>query len=158
MKEEEMKIKAGKPYEELTTEEKALIVDFTEEEHTELKLKYGKRLKHVTVQVDEDERYDYLIVRPKKNILLARAKKKDDLEEANDILIRNCVAAGNMEALEDSTVYTSVLTAIGQLIAGQAAFIAKHRGIFKIVQSCRGNRCHPEKSIWLRHPGQTGRR
>ena len=40
MKEEEMKIKAGKPYEELTTEEKALIVDFTEEEHTELKLKY----------------------------------------------------------------------------------------------------------------------
>lgn len=27
-----MKIKAGKPY-ELTTEEKALIVDFTEEEH-----------------------------------------------------------------------------------------------------------------------------
>ena len=45
MKEEEMKIKAGKPYEELTTEEKALIVDFTEEEHTELKLKYGKRLK-----------------------------------------------------------------------------------------------------------------
>ena len=116
MKEEEMKIKAGKPYEELTTEEKALIVDFTEEEHTELKLKYGKRLKHVTVQVDEDERYDYL---------LAMAKKKDDLEEANDILIRNCVAAGNMEALEDSTVYTSVLTAIGQLIAGQAAFISK---------------------------------
>ena len=101
MKEEEMKIKAGKPYEELTTEEKALIVDFTEEEHT------------------------YLIVRPKKNILLAMAKKKDDLEEANDILIRNCVAAGNMEALEDSTVYTSVLTAIGQLIAGQAAFISK---------------------------------
>ena len=83
MKEEEMKIKAGKPYEELTTEEKALIVDFTEEEHTELKLKYGKRLKHVTVQVDEDERYDYLIVRPKKNILLAMAKKKDDLEEAS---------------------------------------------------------------------------
>ena len=82
MKEEEMKIKAGKPYEEL-------------------------------------------IVRPKKNILLAMAKKKDDLEEANDILIRNCVAAGNMEALEDSTVYTSVLTAIGQLIAGQAAFISK---------------------------------
>ena len=29
MKEEEMKIKAGKPYEELTTEEKSLIVDFT---------------------------------------------------------------------------------------------------------------------------------
>ena len=125
MKEEDKKIKAGKPYEELTAEEKALIVDFKEEEHAELKTKYGKRLKHVTVQVDEDERYDYLIVRPEKNVLLAMARKNDDLEEANDILIRNCVAAGNMAALEDSAVYTSVLTAIGQLIAGQAAFISK---------------------------------
>ena len=71
MKEEDKKIKAGKPYDELTKEEKALIVDFTEEEHAGMKLKYGKRLKHVTVQVDEDERYDYLIVRPNKNILLA---------------------------------------------------------------------------------------
>lgn len=122
---EDKKILAGKPYEELTTEEKALIVDFTQEIHSELKTKYGKRLKHVTVQVDEDERYDFLIIRPNKNILLAMAKKKDDLEEANDILIRNCVAAGDMEALEDSAVYTSVLTAIGQLIAGQAAFISK---------------------------------
>lgn len=122
---EDKKILAGKPYEELTAEEKALIVDFTPEMHSELKTKYGKRLKHVTVQVDEDERYDYLIIRPNKNILLAMAKKKDDLEEANDILIRNCVAAGDMEALEDSAVYTSVLTAIGQLIAGQAAFISK---------------------------------
>ena len=122
---EDKKIKAGKPYEELTAEEKALIVDFKEEEHAELKTKYGKRLKHVTIQVDEDERYDYLIVRPGKNVLLAMAKKREDLEEANDILIRNCVAAGNMEALEDSAVYTSVLTAIGELIAGQAAFISK---------------------------------
>lgn len=122
---ENKKILAGKPYEELTTEERALIVDFTPEEHKEMKEKYGRRLKHVTVQVDEDERYDYLIVRPGKNVLLAMAKKKEDLEEANDILIRNCVAAGNMEALEDSAVYTSVLTAIGELIAGQAAFISK---------------------------------
>lgn len=30
---EDKKIKAGKPYEELTAEEKALIVDFKEEEH-----------------------------------------------------------------------------------------------------------------------------
>ena len=55
---EDKKIKAGKPYEELTAEEKTLIVDFKEEEHAELKTKYGKRLKHVTVQVDEDERYE----------------------------------------------------------------------------------------------------
>ena len=46
MEVEEKKIKTGKPYEELTKEEKALIVDFTEEEHAGMKLKYGKRLKH----------------------------------------------------------------------------------------------------------------
>ena len=105
---EDKKIKAGKPYEELTAEEKALIVDFKEEEHAELKTKYGKRLKYVTVQVDEDERYDYLIVRPSKKHLVGNGEEKGDLEEANDILIRNCVAAGNMKALDDSAVYTSV--------------------------------------------------
>lgn len=41
MEVEEKKIKTGKPYEELTKEEKALIVDFTEEEHAGMKLKYG---------------------------------------------------------------------------------------------------------------------
>lgn len=122
---EDKKIGTGKPYEELTTKERELIVDFTPEDHGKLKTAFGKRLKHVTVQVDTDERYDYLIVRPTKDTLLAVAKKKDDLEAANDILIKNCVKAGNMEAMEDSTVYTSVLTAIGQLIAGQAAFISK---------------------------------
>ena len=48
---ENKKILAGKPYEELTTEERALIVDFTPEEHKEMKEKYGRRLKNVTVQV-----------------------------------------------------------------------------------------------------------
>ena len=122
---ENKRIQAGTPYEELTEEEKKTIVDFTPETHAELKTVFGKRLRHVTVQPDDDERYDYLIVRPNKDILLAIANKKDDLESANEILIKNCVKAGNMEALEDSAVYTSVLTAIGQLIAGQAAFISK---------------------------------
>lgn len=124
MKEED-KIMAGKPYEELTNEEKALICGFTPAEHKELKTLFGKRLKHVTVKPDEDERYDYLIVRPDKNVLLAIANKKNDLEAANDIMIKACVKAGDMQALEDSAVYTSVLKAIGQLISGQAAFISK---------------------------------
>ena len=125
MEVEEKKIKTGKPYEELTKEEKALIVDFTEEEHAGMKLKYGKRLKHVTVQVDEDERYDYLIVRPNKDLILAMAAHKDDLGAANDLLLNNCVKAGDREALEDSAVYTTVLSAISALISGQAAFISK---------------------------------
>ena len=122
---EEKKIQAGKAYEELTDEEKKLISGFTPAEHAELKLKYGKRLRHVSVVIDEDERYDYLIARPNKNIILAMASHREDLDKANDLLINNCVVAGDKEALEDSSVYTTVLLAISEMIKGQAAFIAK---------------------------------
>lgn len=122
---EKKEIRAGKPYEELTDKERALVVGFTSAEHAELKSTYGKRLRHVTVQVDEDERYDYLVVRPDKNLILAMAAHKDDLGAANDLLLNNCVKAGDRQALEDSAVYTTVLSAISELISGQAAFISK---------------------------------
>lgn len=122
---ERKEIQVGKPYEALTDKERELIVGFTPEQHAELKVKYGKRLRHVTVQVDEDERYDYLIVRPNKDLILAMTSHKDDISAANELLINSCVKAGNMEALEDSAVYTTVLSAISELISGQAAFISK---------------------------------
>ena len=122
---EEKKIQAGKAYEELSGEERELISGFTPAEHAELKLKYGKRLRHVSVVVDEDERYDYLIARPNKNVILAMSSHRDDLDKANDLLINSCVVAGDKEALEDSSVYTTVLMAISEMIKGQAAFIAK---------------------------------
>ena len=122
---EKKELKVGKPYEELTEAERKLIVGFSPAEHAELKIKFGKRLRHITVQVDDDERYDYLLVRPNKDLILAMASKKDDLTAANDLLLNNCVKAGDMEALEDSAVYTTVLTAITEMISGQAAFISK---------------------------------
>lgn len=123
MKEE--KIQVGKSYDTLTDEERARIIGFTPQEHAELKHRFGNRLRHVTVEVDEDERYDYLLVRPGKDILLAMAGHKDDVGAANEMLIKNCVKAGCMEALDDSAVYTSVISAIAQLISGQAAFMRK---------------------------------
>ena len=125
MKEEKNMVKTGKAYEALSAEEKALISGFTPVEHAELKARYGKRLRHVTVQIDEDERYDYLVARPTKDVILAMASHRDDLNVANELLINTCVVAGDKEALEDAAVYTAVLTAVGELIQGQAAFISK---------------------------------
>lgn len=122
---EENKIQAGIAYEALSDEEKKAISGFTQAEHAELKARFGKRLRHVKVVVDEDERYDYLLARPSKDVILAMANHRDDLDKANELLINSCVVAGDRQALEDSAVYTTLLTAISEMIKGQAAFIAK---------------------------------
>lgn len=125
MKENKQTEQSNKPYEMLTDEEKSKIVGFTAAEHAEKKSKYGKKLRHVTVRLDEDERYDFLVARPNKDVILAMASLRDDLNAANDLLINSCVVAGDKLALDDAAVYTSVLSAIGELIQGQTAFIRK---------------------------------
>lgn len=90
----------------------------------DLKAKYGKRLKMVTIAIAEDESYEFAVVRPSRHVIMAMASKKDDLEAANDILIKNCVQGGDMEALEDAAVYTKMIETLGEMIAGAQAFIA----------------------------------
>ena len=89
----------------------------------ELKAKYGKRLKMVTITIADDESYEFAVVRPSRHVIMAMASKKDDLEAANDILIKNCVQGGDMEALEDAAVYTKMVETLGEMIAGAQAFI-----------------------------------
>lgn len=89
----------------------------------DLKAKYGKRLKMVTITIADDESYEFAVVRPSRHVIMAMASKKDDLEAANDILIKNCVQGGDMEALEDAAVYTKMVETLGEMIAGAQAFI-----------------------------------
>lgn len=89
----------------------------------ELKAKFGKRLKMVTITIADDESYEFAVVRPSRHVIMAMASKKDDLEAANDILIKNCVQYGDMEALEDAAVYTKMVETLGEMIAGAQAFI-----------------------------------
>ena len=89
----------------------------------DLKAKYGKRLKMVTITIAEDESYEFAVVRPSRHVIMAMASKKDDLEAANDILIKTCVQDGDMEALEDAAVYTKMVETLGEMIAGAQAFI-----------------------------------
>lgn len=89
----------------------------------DLKVKYGKRLKMVTITIADDESYEFAVVRPSRHVIMAMASKKDDLEAANDILIKNCVQGGDMEALEDAAVYTKMVETLGEMITGAQAFI-----------------------------------
>lgn len=110
----------------LTIEEfKKKINGFTKEQYDELKARYGNRLRYLRVQVDEEEVHDFLLLRPNKNVILAIAHQRDDINAANELLIANCVVAGDKEALEDGVVYSSVLEAIGGLLKAQGAFTSK---------------------------------
>lgn len=88
-----------------------------------LKAKYGKRLNLVTITLSEEEKYEFAVVRPSRHVIMAMASKKDDMEAANDILIKNCVQGGDMEALEDASVYIKMMETLGEMIAGAQAFI-----------------------------------
>lgn len=122
----DIKKRAGS-YEDMTAEEKKKINGFTEDMYREMKAKYGNRLRLVTV-VTEDGRFDYLVIRPSRaHMMLVASKGKDgDYEAANEVLIKNCVVAGDRHTLDDDfSVYSTVMQAIQQLTEAQQAFIAK---------------------------------
>lgn len=121
------KIKELPSYAEMTAEEKKQIEGFTAEEYAAQEAKYGKRLRMVTV-VTDDGRADFLVIRPsRQHMMLVASKGKDgDYEAANDVLIKNCVVAGNRELLdEDFAVYSTVLQVLQQLTEANHAFFRK---------------------------------
>lgn len=124
---EKEKIKELPSFAEMTAEEKREINGFTEEEYTAQEAKYGKRLRMVTV-VTDDGRADFLVIRPsRQHMMLVAAKGKDgDYEAANNVLINNCVVAGNRELLdEDFAVYSTILQVLQQLTEASQAFFRK---------------------------------
>lgn len=123
----ENKLQKKSDYESLTAEEKSKINGFTEAEHKDLKAKYGNRLRMVTVET-EDGRYDYLVVRPSRAhmMLVATKGKEGDFEAANNVLINNCVVAGDKNAIDDDyAVYSTLLSAIQEMTEAVQAFIRK---------------------------------
>ncbi len=123
----ENKLQKMADYDSLSTEEKSKINGFTEAEHKDLKAKYGNRIRMVTIET-EDGRFDYLVIRPSRAhmMLVATKGKEGDFEAANNVLIQNCVVAGNKQAIEeDYAVYSTLLTAIQQMTEAVQAFIRK---------------------------------
>lgn len=114
-------------YAEMTAEERNEIVGFTAEEYAAQEAKYGKRLRMVTV-VTDDGRADFLVIRPsRQHMMLVASKGKDgDYEAANNVMIQNCVVAGNRQLLdEDFAVYSTILQVLKQLTEANRAFFRK---------------------------------
>lgn len=124
---EKEKIQELPSYAEMTAEERNEIVGFTLEEYVAQEAKYGRRLRMVTV-VTDDGRADFLVIRPsRQHMMLVAAKGKDgDYEAANDVLIKNCVVAGNRELLdEDFAAYSTVLQVLQKLTEANRVFFRK---------------------------------
>lgn len=124
---EKEKIKELPSFAEMTAEEKKQINGFTEEEYAAQEAKFGRRLRMVTVETD-DGRADFLVIRPsRQHMMLVASKGKDgDYEAANNVLIQNCVVAGDRNILdEDFAVYSTVLQVLQQLTEANRAFFRK---------------------------------
>lgn len=121
------KIQELPSFAEMTAEEKKRINGFTEEEYAALEAKFGRRLRMVTVETD-DGSADFLVIRPsRQHMMLVASKGKDgDYEAANNVLIQNCVVAGDRNILdEDFAVYSTVLQVLQQLTEANQAFFRK---------------------------------
>lgn len=121
------KIKELPSFAEMTVEEKKQINGFTEEEYAAQEAKFGRRLRMVTVETD-DGRADFLVIRPSRQhmMLVASKGKEGDYEAANNVLIQNCVVAGNRNLIdEDFAVYSTLLQVLQQLTEANQAFFRK---------------------------------
>ncbi len=104
------------------------IHDFSKNDYVAAAAKHGeKKLYHIHIEVDEDESYDYLAVRPSKSVMMAVADygKKELIDQANAVLIKNCVLAGDMDALEDFMVYSYVMNNLRKITEQAETFFNK---------------------------------
>lgn len=93
-------------------------------EFEQLKARHGK-LYVIDIQIDEDEKYQYIVCRPTRNLLSAIAKYKDDLDKANDLILKNMVVAGDMDALEDGIVFARLMKDTAKIIEQGTSFLSK---------------------------------
>lgn len=104
------------------------INGFKQSDYVAAAAKHGeKKLYHIHVEVDEDEVYDYLACRPSKSVMSAVASygKKEEYDMANDVLVKNCILAGDNSALEDFCVYAKVLENLNSITQKANAFFSK---------------------------------
>lgn len=93
-------------------------------EFEQLKTKYGK-LYVIDIKLDEDEIYQFVVRRPTRDLLSALAKHKDDIDKANDLIIKNMVVAGDKNALDDGLVYARLMKETSKIIEQGSSFLSK---------------------------------
>src|SRR5690606_24370164 len=86
-----------------------------------LKAKHGKGLSLVTIEMDKDEKYEFVIKRPSKNLIDAVADLNDQKSKEGtsrkvlEMMEKNCVIAGDMEALQDGVVWSRLMDRVKEV-------------------------------------------
>lgn len=93
--------------------------DITEDQNRKWEAMYGKsRIMDLQIEIDDDRIYNFVVRKPDRSIIKAIGNyaAKNDVEKVNEVLIKNCVLGGDMEALEkDGGVYLKVLENVNLL-------------------------------------------
>lgn len=101
------------------------ITAFTEAEFEALKVQYGKA--YIISITDEEKELHYAVVRPSRAIIAAvsDAAGKQDVAKVNELLVKNLIKLGDMNALEDGTIYLTVIAELGKLMEPAKSFLHK---------------------------------
>lgn len=102
--------------------------DITPDENAAFEAKYGKQyISDLSIEVD-GEKYQYVVRKPDRAVLklIGKYAVENNVEKVNEALIKNCVLAGDMEALDkDGAVYLAVLNEINLLKSKAKSTIKK---------------------------------
>ena len=106
------------------------FADITPGQILDWKARYGSNtLREVTIKLeDEDGEYQFVIRKHSRSVMdaMAKAGAKDKVEDANKILVANCVLGGDMAAFEnDGAVYLAVLEQVTLLMGKSEAAVKK---------------------------------
>lgn len=104
--------------EEKNTEAAPEFGKFSAETISALKAKNGKRLRYLKVTT-EDGISEFILKKPSRatSSAVRDALEKKDETLASDIMLKNCVLAGDLEDIEeDAEVFTQVTQYIGTLV------------------------------------------
>lgn len=93
------------------------------EEYRALKAKY-KHIYVIDVKMDEDEEYQFIVCRPSRDLLSAIADAKND-DEANELILKNMILAGDTDALDDGLVFGGLMKELSKLMKSAQGFLKK---------------------------------
>lgn len=95
-----------------------------QEEYRTLKAKH-KRLYVINISIEEGEDYQFIVCRPSRSLLSAVTAAGDDTDKINDLVIKNMVLAGDLDAIDDGLVYSGLMRETGKLMKMAKGFLMK---------------------------------
>lgn len=95
-----------------------------EAELIKLKGRY-KKLYVLDVIIDPTEAYQFIVARPSRDLIKAFKENISDSDKLNDLIEKNMIVGGDLDALEDGVVYGKVMKELGKVVNQGHAFLGK---------------------------------